>query len=299
MIDDKRATPPPLDAWVYAGAILAAVILALLPISATDEVRKPNSFVEYNSARIAEAADSRRGGFVILLGNSKLKYATDIDKIREHYSIENPGKPPSLVRIVYNDAVFADLGDIPETVLGANPDLIIVQADLVLNDRSIGQVLRLLQAYARWRLFPSDGKIILTDINNAALQYETPCRNDFNIERLEKFLLRIANPDTSGSIEHENARAALAFMNRARERNIPVAILPLINHPRAMAEIGNERDLLLERAITDVDVALWQTPMSVGIGSDDFCDFVHLNDAGRTKLSIWLARMIAATLSHV
>ena len=65
-----------------------------------------------------------------------------------------------------------------------------------------------------------------------------------------------------------------------------------------MAEIGSERERLLDQAITDVDVALWQTPTSLGIGSDDFCDFVHMNDVGRTKLSIWLARMIAATLSQ-
>ena len=65
-----------------------------------------------------------------------------------------------------------------------------------------------------------------------------------------------------------------------------------------MAEIGNDRDRLLEHAISDVDVALWQAPTSLGIRSEDYCDFVHLNDAGRTKLSIWLARKIAATLSR-
>ena len=296
MITDKRATPLPLDAWLYAGAILGAVILALLLKLASDDLPNPNSFAEYNSKRLTEAAEDRRGEFIILLGNSKLKYATDVDEIEEHYSIDNPGQPPSLVRIVSNNAVFADLGDIPETVLNVNPDLIIVQADLVLSDRSIGKILRIAQAYVRWRLFDPGSEFITEEMDHAKLQDETPCSNDFQVERLDRVLQRRTNSDKSDSIGHENTRAALAFINRARERDIPVAILPLDNHPRAMAEIGNDRDRLLEQAITDVDVALWQTPTSLGIGGEDFCDFVHLNDAGRTKLSIWLASMIAATL---
>ena len=289
MQPETRKAPLPLTAWLYTGFAVLAIVLLGLP--AVDAGRMPDSdaFSTYNAARLQAVVDEDPSRLVVMLGDSKLKYATDTRRLAADDAT-------TLLRIVQNRAAFSDFAKLADAILDADPDLLVVQDSLMTHDRHKLMDFRLMQEVVLWRLLAPESAFNPHKVDHAALQSDVPCYRDFAVESLARRVARLEDGSRYG-LDNDEARAALDFVRRARERGIPVAILTLPNHPRLEVEMPSaDREAELRALAAAEALPVWQVPASLSIREDNYCDFVHLDPDGRQKLSAWLSGQIGGVL---
>lgn len=270
----------PLEAWIYAIAIALAGLLLFVPLLLGTDLPKANEFTRYNGDRLSHAKQGEPDYLIVLLGDSKLKYATDLQ-------VFDGNERLAVVRIVQDRATFSDFEQLTRPIFAADPDLIVVQESLLTHQRLGATDLRELQQLVLWRLFAPESDFNPGRIDQAALQSKRPCTNDFGNDSLEQRLTRLAS-ESRHATDHDEARSAAAFLQAAQVRGMDTAVLRLPNHPRLDAHIavGARNDAAV--AASSPARAVWVPSAAIDIRSEDFCDFVHLNPAGRAKVSNWL-----------
>lgn len=295
---NSRSPLPPLDAWVYTAGILAVCCMLAVPRLDPGEVEFDSPFADYNRPRIAALAGGDASAHVVILGNSQLKYAMDDGRLPLAAASGTSGDAAEVLRIVGNNAQIRDFSGLFPEILEAQPDLLLIQAPLLLKQRSNSFLLRGLQAYARWRLFSPDAPFNPYDIDQDALQFDVPCSNDFSTGPLNLRKSRLED-GTAFSQHHDNAHAGLDFIRQAADAGIPVVLFSLPYHPTLQAEFTKSGfDELLAEFSHRADVETWSPPAADPLGADAFCDFVHVNDSGRAETSAWLRGRIAAHLGR-
>ena len=291
---DSRSPLPPLDAWVYTAGILAVCCMLAVPRLDPGEVEFDSPFADYNRPRVAALRDSEAAARVVMLGNSQLKYAVDDGRLA---FTADAGGEAEVLRIVGNNAQIRDFGALLPEILDAKPDLLLIQAPLMLKQRSGSMLLRGLQAYARWRLFSPDAPFDPYDIDQQALQFDLPCSNDFSLGPLN---LRKSRLEEGSAYSHDsdNALAGLIFVREAADAGIPVVLFSLPYHPTLAAEFDqSDYDELLAEYAQRAEVDTWMPAAATALDAEAFCDFVHVNERGRAETSAWLRGRIANYLN--
>ena len=278
----------PLEAWVYATAIVLAALLLVVPLVMGTDLPKANEFTRYNGDRLSLAKQEEPDYLIVLLGDSKLKYATDIE-------VFDSDERLAVVRIVQNRATFGDFEQLARPILAADPDLIVLQESLLTHKRLSTIDFRELQQLVLWGLFAPESDFHPGRIDQTALQTSRPCTNDFGNESLERRLTRQASESRHG-IDHDEARSAAAFLRAAEVRGLDTVVLRLPNHPRFDAHVAaGEKGIAPFTARTPA-TTVWAPSAAIDIRAEDFCDFVHLNPGGRAKVSSWLQAEIRSRL---
>jgi hypothetical protein len=289
----------PVATWVLTAVLVVTGLLAMVLIG-KDPVTPPSqAFLQFNAARADRFGGNTQANpyRVLLLGNSRLKYAT-----WEKAQIDALAKGASrldVLRLVNNWATFADFEPFLDTLIAAEPDLVVIQLELMSQERSIEWNVKSLRLYLRWLFFRTVGEVWNPeDVDQASLQYETECSNiaptaaavDQRLTRTEHWLTH----DPQGS----SSKAARRFVEELRRRKIPVVFLA-IPRSRAMEAARPEASLTSDSLTEDERAAVWRYPHAVA--DEDFCDTVHLSDAGRRDFTAWITdrlMAIAATGPH-
>jgi len=117
---------------VFAVAGLLGVVLAILPyrIGSADAV--PSAIANHAFGRTeAFRADVEAGALgVVLLGDSRLLYATPSDATLTSRLSAVAGKPVAVLRLAGPGATFADYAPVAAAIVDADPALVILQSDL-------------------------------------------------------------------------------------------------------------------------------------------------------------------------
>jgi hypothetical protein len=249
-----------------------------------------NAFTNYNIARLRQSLGENPDKLIVMLGDSKLKYATEAGLL-------NTPDGWAVIRVVQNRGVFNDFEGLDAEVLAARPDLILIQDSLLYYDRLKVMDFRLTQELVLWQLIAPDSEFNPFRTNQKELQEDIPCSRDFSMEALDRRMRRIDEGSRFG-VDHRNSRAAREFIIEATALGIKVAILSLPVHPRLDAELSTaDREGMTGQIAGELDAPVWSVPGSLKIGAEDYCDFVHLNNAGRDKLSAWLNTRIAEAIA--
>lgn len=280
----QEPRPVPLAVWAYALAF-AFLLFWQLHNHLIGETPRSEAFHLHNEARLeslARAVDAGAIG-VVLIGDSRLRYATPQDDEFSTLLTERLGRPVRVVRIAHDWAVFDDFAGLAPSILAAHPTLLVLQEELFAKERETPSRLLLGRSYLLWQI-KGRGPWNPGDKDQALYQSEQRCDvlPDIDAEaRRQRSLLWVAF-DPNGA----NARAIAAYRDEAEAQGVgtavlslPItgagrAILPAYHHPQ------DGRTLAMAGTIPDAD----------------FCDVVHMNADGRAAFTAWLLPNLAARL---
>ena len=293
----QRMRPAPLVSWVWALAVVA-MLLSRPPEILGIEVPHSEAFQEFNNprldafgsgtlTRIAGGPEPLR---VVALGNSRLKHATFDDHGFGDFAATLGEERIEYLRIVNNWAVFKDFELITEQILALEPDVVVLQLELLGLERgALGRTL-LTREYIIWRL-AGFGPWNPRNADQDELQFYKPCTNIQTEDALSRRLERTyewLRDDTAA----ESPRLAREFIAKASSLGTRVVLLgiPMTERmererpstPQHLQEIARELE-----AGTNGVVHLNYPEV---LPDDRYCDFVHMNEPGREEFSAWLVR---------
>ncbi|MGH8721601.1 MAG: hypothetical protein ACREU4_06430 [Burkholderiales bacterium] len=232
----------------------------------------------------------------MLLGNSRLKYGTLSEAELGTLAAELGYRPMRFLRLVNNWAVFEDFAALESVLLAARPDVVVMQIDLLAQERAEPARALLLREYAEW-LMVGRGPWNPGDLDQAELQFGTPCAHEAGPNALEERRRRVGRwlrvePDGAG------ARLAGAFVSRAAAEGIAVVLLRVPRTSTMESAMGEADENILATA-SRLMAAYPGIRLLAPAGPPDqlYCDLVHLDAAGRRAFS---TRLVAAlpTLSR-
>jgi hypothetical protein len=293
-----RAIPAALLPWMLAGALLCLAALVLGWNAARAVPPPPAGFVDFNLERLRNLQQQLSGAerVVVLLGDSRLKYVVPDEADFARALAEQTGHPTRVVRVVNNLAVFADFAPLLAEIDALDPDLIVVQRDLLHKDRPVLHAVELRRAQLLHRLTSRAGSQVQRE--QQELQFGLPCWQRENSRRqvavgpqaLQAKLDAVRQvielrPDGGSPLQ---ARRFVA--DRAR-LGMRVAILELQSAPRYESFLRERNAQPAE--LPALGVQRWIAPSQP---DEHFCDLTHLSRDGGREVGGWLLASAAAAL---
>jgi hypothetical protein len=273
-------------AWLWAAAFATLAVAAFFHLAGMLAIPQSQAFLAFNQERVgafasADASDAPR---IVLLGNSRLKYGTLSEAELGGLAADLGHRPMRFLRLVNNWAVFEDFAALDGAILAARPDVLVLQMDLLGQERAEPARALLLREYVEW-LLVGRGSWNPGDVDQAELQFGTPCTPENGPDALEERRRRVGH---WLRIEPDGASGRLArdFASRAAAAGIAVVVLAV---PRTSAMEGamGEAD---ERFLASANALVAAHPkirLLAPAGPPDrlYCDLVHMDEAGRRAFS--------------
>ena len=286
---------PELSVWRQSLAALSVLVLALIFIGLMLGAPHSQAYREYNLQRLSEFRaehDPRSPGAlrIVMLGNSRLKNATIDPVMLERLAIDRGYRGLEQFRLVANWAVFRDFEPLLNDLQALDPDLYVVQLDLLVDEMTRTWIVELNYHYLRW-LANGDGP--WTWFEPQEEQLEPACaEHRFSDGRaFQADLKLVADPNAESP---QMAREFIDAVARAGSRVLIVSVpksneleqrLPSV-HVEALAAA---RSLQAQNA--SVSVAVFPTSLA----DQFFCDVTHLGPSGTEVFSRWLIDQLASS----
>jgi len=287
--------------WFYACIFVLWVVLYM--VHRLNVIRHPTSmpFQQFNLARIEQFSELPSQYKVVMLGNSRLKYATELESELATMSAELEISVAYL-KIIQEEAQFSDFEQFLGPILELKPNLILLQAPLFVMDRG---------GYLNWRYLQKHivaavrGNSDIWDTrgnNQHRLQFDVPCakrRLGMTTEQLATALIGERVRRTSGRGTYDlngvNAHAVRTFSARASEAGTKIITLGI---PKSAVLNDALQDFYGERLIADQVLAQRETTWSFSesIPDNEYCDLIHMDSAARLLYSSWLIKRVADRL---
>ena len=289
-----RDVAPPLLAWLWAVPLAALAVAAFFHAAGEVQIPESQAFFDFNQGRAGEFAGSPEGDElrVAMLGNSRLKYATLHDARLAGLAADLGYGRMRFLRLVNNWAVFEDFAPLADAILAARPHVIVLQLDLLAQERAERARALLLREYVEWLMF-GRGPWNPGDIDQTDLQYGTPCARDHAPETLQERKRRVQRWLLVQS-DGPSSRLARGFVAQAAAQGTAVVLLALprtstmeIAARAASAEMraAAERLILLEPEVGLVEPARPADEL--------YCDLVHMDEPARDAFSAELLGALA------
>ena len=287
-----RKPAPPLVTWFWGLFFGLCLTIAFLKMAVDAKLPPSSAFVAFNDARIEALAagqtvpDRLR---IVLLGNSRLKYGTEVDP--EGFSFSDDARF-EVLRLVNNWATFEDFAPMADRILDLRPDMIVMQTDLLGRGRREWGRVFMYREYLNWRAF-GHGPWNPGKIDHQEVQYATPCLNDQSQDRYD-WRVDVDSNWLIFDLESDGARNARGFIDKAADQGIRVVLLsmPITERVQSvLTPMDNLASDLLGELERDDKVTKLTFPETVP--NERFCDFVHMNEAGRATFTPWLAQQLS------
>ena len=287
-----------MESWFWAIVFVSSFIVAAFPTINTI-VTPADEFVVFNNTRLEQFAGHPARHKVVLLGDSRLKYASlpgeDLASLAARSEAD-----AAFLRIVQNQAEFSDFEPFLENILRAQPDLVVLQGSLLARHRHNNVDLRSLQKLIAWALFDGDGTWNPDGVDQRELQFGTPCSGgtalpisgDLSDQELEAAVREVkgrGTRDTGGP----NAVAAQAFIAAAKQQDTNVVILNLPATPSYFRIVA---EAFPDHAAESIErgAATWEYPGRFPM--HNFCDLIHLDANARAIFSEWFTSLAVREL---
>lgn len=268
--------------WGYT--ILFVIILYAALISYLKlPVPKSEAFYLYNLPRIENFENKIKSGStgLLLIGDSRLRYAVYEDKILEEKLSQHTGQDIAVLRISNNWATFGDFETLLPDIIKASPSIIVLQEELLAKERAEAAMFLEARTYYIWLLFGT-GPWNPGNLNQQDLQQEMRCEA-LNIEEtVEERKNRTFNWIELNPESNNAQKIALFFQNfKSAQTSMKFLRIPITT-------IGQNG---LSTFKSDENIPIYEYPGQ--IEDRKFCDIVHLNPEGREQYSSWFISRIA------
>ena len=297
MKEDPSA--PPFGTWIIALLVAAMATLALLGHSKLVGAPASMRFVEFNQERLDAyrnlRSDREYRGLVVMFGTSALKYATNEEPDFADRVSERVGYPVDVLRIVNNWGVYGDFEPLMQAINELEPDLILLQPELLVTDRPWSRHILLEMDYLKARLRGKSSWDHRNE-NPENVQFDKPCWRRPGVYDIQTQLERRA-PWITVDPDGPDARASRAFVVAAASADIRVALVDVPRRPDLEEQAnGARREAFRHPAVATTirQIESWDPP---SIAPELFCDISHVSPAGRDVYSSWLEQRVADALS--
>lgn len=294
----SRYSGPPLVTWPLCFIVCGLLIAGFHWQAANFEPPPSDAFVSYNRDRLKafrQAAAMSNKPTVLLLGNSTLRYATDID--HETWEFQNCDTV-QVLRICNNWARFIDFAALTDELLELQPALIVIQPELIGRTRlkGIKPAPEELQTYVSWKLF-GVGEWDPLNQDQEEVQIDQGNYNDQSDRRFQERVKKLT--EWQGiDLDSESARQAYDFLVKANKQGCQIVLLWTPVTKRVTPYIEGMRGELqpIVTEYSKLGSQLIEYPGQLRNGS--FTDFVHLNESGRTKFMDWFVPEILSLVEE-
>lgn len=299
----KAARGLPLECWFWALVTLALAVLLLAARIDATVTPATNAFIVFNENRLERFAGESADYRIVMLGDSRLKYATLSEEEMAGLGTAS-GRKVGFLRLVQNRAQFSDFEPFLPRLLEIAPDLVVLQSSLVTRERSRQINLRILQRFIVWNLVDGEGPFNAEGLNQGDLQFGVPCDDggtwhqsgDLTDAQHAALVAEVKSRGTHDS-NGRNAQAVQAFIADAASRGIAVVALevPVTERYRDLVS-DPELSLAEPAAVLEASGATqWSYPGE--FADDSFCDLIHLDADARAAFSEWLGEAAFQLLS--
>ena len=279
---------PDLVVWRRALAALSVLVLAGIAGGLALGAPHSQAYHEYNLQRLTEFRalhdpQDSRALRIVMLGNSRLKNATIDRNMLERLAADRGFERFEQFRLVANWAVFRDFEPLLDELRTLDPDLYVIQLDLLADEMTKTWVVELNYKYLRWL---TAGKGAWTWYEPMKEQLDLVCTNESEPEmratRAETKLIvdpSAASPRMArefiADVTAAGARVLLVSVPKSEpfERIIPSVSPTMIATARQIAN-----------SAPGVTIAAYPNSLPI----DHFCDVTHLNREGAAAYSRWL-----------
>lgn len=276
---------------VFGVAVVAGLILMLLPDKLTETTEIPTAIEHYGERRLATLGEETANGTVgiVVLGDSRLLYGTHPDE-RFSRDLSGTDRSVSVVRLSLGAATIRDFVSLADDIAAADPTLVVIQDDLFERfesrpEREISRRDSLLWKHLGgdyWN--PYDNLFPLNDEWS-----ECPPGRLNEVSRPEALDMILEAQAVTGMeyrTEGEHIEQLTSFLDEVHAASITVAVLTIPESDLAMEKIQR----------------LSRTPTGLRLGAEaivadeNYCDGSHLSPAGREQYVAQLAPEINALL---
>lgn len=237
----------------------------------------------------------------IFIGNSRVRHAVPFGFDPSEIIILPNGQKLAALQFGVNGAIFQAYDDLLDAFIEADPDMIWLQNSLISNQRvSRAKPVtysKIVYQYLSNQIWPRDPYEEWTHERHDILE---TCIKNFNDSHARERIDLMTRRDRHSFDTDKNSNYALSteFIARALKSGIDIRILALNPNTEPLEKFGIEshfidfhgigydpkpQDLLPEHH----NQVRWMdyTPSK---GAHHFCDFVHLNEAGRQDFERWV-----------
>lgn len=285
---------PELALWRRALAALSLLILSLVGVGSLLGAPPSQAFHDFNHRRLQEFRvrhDGKPGPVlrVVMLGNSRLKNATVDDALLQRLAAERGLERIETFRLVANWAVFRDFEPLLDEIEALDPDLYIIQLDLLADEMTAAWRAEQTYYYVRWL---ANGAGAWTRFKPEEEQLERVCAGGQFLDMRTV----LANLKLRTDTEADSPRLARKFIAEVAERAESVLIVSVPKSPELEARLpsANPEALAAVRALQSrygsIDLAVFPHTLP----DDHFCDVTHLGVRGTEVYSRWLMEQMAS-----
>lgn len=276
--------PLPLQLWLYITATSISLISLFYIFFLPTPPPPSEAFYQYNAPRLSALKQEKKKK-IIMLGDSRLRYATYSDNDMEILLSSKTNKDMSVVRLVNNWAVFNEFNQLIPLMLNTHPDLFVIQENVITKSRTYVITKILARQHLMWSHFGT-GIWDPGNSNQYSIQNEMSCSATIQNETVDERRKR-ATSWFNYKRKSENNNNFNEFIKTTQLLNIPVIFISI--------PITSKGTLGLPHP-PKMTTAKVYSPAS-SIPDEHFCDLVHMNDNGRVIFSNWLSEVIIKKLS--
>lgn len=284
---------PDLSLWRRSAAILSIVVFALIGLGLAVGAPPSQAYYDFNLQRLREfqnthptkGPDTLR---VVMLGNSRLKNGTIAAADIDRWASQHGYSRIESFRLVANWAVFRNFAPLLEQIRTLQPDVYVVQMDLLVDDMAPVFKNQLAFTYLRW-LTAGEGTWSWYEPREE--QLGLVCTNEAQPEmRAARAVLKL-----TGDPQSESPRMARAFIRDVARAGAKV-VLVTVPKSTAFEQVSpsvTETMLTAARQLATELPMVRVMPFSRSLPDDHFCDVTHLNRQGAAAYSRWLVEQLA------
>jgi hypothetical protein len=306
MIEMKREKD-----YLYAfllGPIFGAVIIFYLMLDAAVAGLESNNALDLNTQIIEQFDKASQDADIsmIMIGNSRLRYAATFGFDPQEIVTLPDGRTMAALQFANNAAEFSYYGGFSDNILLARPDYIVLMDMLLTNLRPPGRGAATKYSKMIYEAWIERRKGMNSEdawhydrhhLQLACYAYYTP---KFMNDRIAATAARdrhYLDPEVN-----DNIPAIREFIRKARAMGTKVIILHLPLNTDVLDEYGVPYHYLnayglgakptKQQMLPELhDDVIWMN-YPEKIGRNHYCDFIHLNKAGRAKFTEWFLREI-------
>ena len=280
--ESKNKASAPLVSWAYGGALSACITAIIFSVMSAGAPAS-TEFTRHNILRLESAFENnnRAQQKVILLGDSRIRYATPDDETLSAMMSNALGSPVAAITISNNWAVFPDFKDLLGVIETLGVDLVVMQAELFERERASASSFLLGREYLIWQLF-RNGPWNPGNVDHAHLQSDRDC-GSLAVETIKQRKMRVGawvKMEKTGP----NADAAKSFVNSSS--NFEIVNISIPSTSSARSELTAFMASAQSNALRFPDV----------LADEWFCDAVHMDKNARDLYAVWLSKTIAGRL---
>jgi hypothetical protein len=276
----------PLWSWGLTAA-LSTAILALLVLDPFSE----GSHTDLNLERLRDGKD--KAPLIVLIGSSKLRCAVGFDDELAS-ALKARGVKARVVRIAYPNADYQSLRPAFAALEGADPSVVLVEAELLLQTRSRMNAPDTLpwrqkarQTARRWL---GHGQEHFNDGPDASAVCGPSPPRPLTPNDLADYRVFLNGLSTSTA---EDRAPYLEALSRLRAHGARVGLIELTRSPAAADVFPEPLGVSARRALAAAPGPVVMAPPQP-FAQSAYVDFGHMNDEGRQRYTAWLIPQLAS-----